>query len=73
MILTVSKSQIKVLVGRVLTDLQEVASLLREAGAEKNHRMCTLEKKMDEFLRRTHTNGKLTEDLIKELNVSLKL
>lgn len=73
MILTVSKSQIKVLVGRVLTDLQEVASLVREAGAEQVDRMCTLEKKMDECLRRTHTNGKLTEDLIKELNVSLEL
>ena len=73
MILTVSKSQIKVLVRRVLTDLQEVASLVREAGAQQVDRMCTLEKKMDECLRRTHTNGKLTEDLIKELNVSLEL
>ena len=73
MILTVSKSQIKVLVGRVLTDLQEVASLVRESGTEQNHRMCTLEKKMDEFLKHTHTNGKLTEDLIKELKVSLEL
>ena len=73
MILTVSKSQIKVLVGRVLTDLQEVASLVREAGAEQVDRMCTLENKMDECLRRTRTNGKLTEDLIKELNVSLEL
>ena len=72
MILTVSKSQIKVLVGRVLTDLQEVASLVREAGAEQNHRMCNLEKKMDECLRRTHTNGKLIEDFIKELNVRLE-
>ena len=73
MILTVSKSQIKVLVGCVLTDLQEIASLVREAGAEQVDRMCTLEKKMDECLRHTRTNGKLTEDLIKELNVSLEL
>ena len=73
MILTVSKSQIKVLVGRVLTYLQEVASLVRESGTEPNHRMCTLEKKMDECLRRTRTNGKLMEDLIKELKVSLEL
>ena len=73
MILTVSKSQIKVLVGRVLTDLQEVASLVWESGAQQVDRMCTLEKKMDECLMRTHTNGKLTEDLIKELNVSLEL
>ena len=73
MILTVSKSQIKVLVRRVLTDLQEVASLVRESGAEQVDRMGTLEKKMDESLRRTRTNGKLTEDLIKELNVSLEL
>ena len=73
MILTVSKSQIKVLVGCVLTDLQEIASLVREAGAEQVDRMCTLEKKMDECLRRTHTNGKLTEDLVKESNVSLEL
>ena len=73
MILTVSKSQTKVLVGRVLTDLQEVASLVREAGAQQVDRMCTLEKKMDECLRHTCTNGKLTEDLIKELKVSLEL
>ena len=53
MILTVSKSQIKVLVGRVLTDLQEVASLVREAGAEQVNRMCTLEKKMDQCIKRT--------------------
>ena len=56
-----------------MIDLQEVASLVREAGAQQVDRMCTLEKKMDECLRRTHTNGKLTEDLIKELNVSLEL
>ena len=73
MILTVSKYQIKVLVGRVLTDLQEVASLVREAGVEQVDRMCTLEKKTDECLRHTHTNGKLTKDLIKELKVSLEL
>ena len=73
MILTISKSQIEVLVIRVLTDLQEVASLVREAGAEQVYRMCTLEKKMDECLRRTRTNGKLMEDLTKELNVSLEL
>ena len=73
MIVIVSKSQIKVLVGRVLTDLQEVASLVRESGAEQVDRMCTLEKKMDECLRRTRTNGKLIEDLIKELNISLEL
>ena len=73
MILTVSKSRIKVLVGRVLTDLQEVSSLMREAGAEQVNRMCTLEKKMDECIKRTRTNGKLTEDLIKELNVSIEL
>ena len=73
MILTVSKSQMKVLVGHVLTDLQEVSSLVREAGAQQVDRMCTLEKKMNECLRRTHTNVKLTEDLIKELNVSLEL
>ena len=73
MILTVSKSQIKVLVGHVLTDLQEVASLVRESDTEQNHRMCTLENKMDECLRRTRTNGKLTKDLIKELKVSLEL
>lgn len=73
MILTFSKSRIKVLVGHVLTDLQEVASLVREAGAQQVDRMCTLEKKMDECLRRTRTNGKLTEDLIKELKVSLEL
>ena len=72
MILTVSKSQIKVLVGCVLTDLQEVASLVWEAGAQQVDRMCTLEKKMDECLRRTHTNGKLIEDFIKELNVRLE-
>ena len=65
MILTFSKSRIKVLVGHVLTDLQEVSSLVREAGAQQVDRMCTLEKKMDDFLRRTHTNGKLTEELIK--------
>ncbi|KAE8794731.1 hypothetical protein D1007_30504 [Hordeum vulgare] len=59
----------KVLVGRVLTDLQEVASLVREAGAEQVDRMCTLEKKMDESLRHNRANGKLTEDLIKELNL----
>ena len=73
MILTVSKSQIKVLVGRVLTDLQEVASLVREAGAQQVDRLCTIEKKMDECLGRTHTNGKLIDELIKELNVSLEL
>ena len=73
MILTVSKSQIKVLVRCVLTYLQEVSSLMREAGAQQFDRMCTLEKKMDECLRHTRTNGKLTEDLIKELNVSLEL
>ena len=73
MILTISKSQIKVLIGRVLNDLQEVASLMRESSTEQNHRMCTLEKKMDECLRRTRTNTKLTEDLIIELNVSLEL
>ncbi|KAE8788762.1 epstein-barr virus ebna-1-like protein [Hordeum vulgare] len=61
-------AQIKVVVRRVLTDLQEVASLMREAGAEYGRRMYTLEKKMDECLRRTCTNGTLTEDLVKELN-----
>ncbi|KAE8769776.1 epstein-barr virus ebna-1-like protein [Hordeum vulgare] len=63
------KTGAQVLVERVLIDLQEVASLVREAGAEQVDRMRTLEKKMDECLGRTHTNGKLTEDLIKELNV----
>ncbi|KAI4997737.1 hypothetical protein ZWY2020_053079 [Hordeum vulgare] len=66
---TDAQAQIKVLVRRVLTDLQEVASLVREAGAEQVDRMYILEKKMDECLRCTCTNGKLTEDLVKELNV----
>ncbi|KAI4991085.1 hypothetical protein ZWY2020_039456 [Hordeum vulgare] len=61
------KTGAQVLVGRVLTDLQEVASLVQEAGAEQVYRMCTLENKMDECLRHTRINGKLTEDLIKEL------
>ncbi|KAI4975765.1 hypothetical protein ZWY2020_049372 [Hordeum vulgare] len=65
---TDAQAQTKVLVSRVLTDLQEVASLVREAGAEQVDRMYTLEKKMDECLRRTSTNVKLTQDLVKELN-----
>ena len=73
MILTVTKSQIKVLVGRVLTDLQEVASLVREAGAQQFDRMCTLEKKMDECLRRTLANSRRTDDLITAFNVSIPL
>ncbi|KAE8767694.1 epstein-barr virus ebna-1-like protein [Hordeum vulgare] len=64
-----TRAQIKVLVRRVLTDLQEVASLVREAGAERVDRMYTFEKNKDECLRPTCTNGKLTEDLVKELNV----
>ncbi|KAE8801194.1 hypothetical protein D1007_23220 [Hordeum vulgare] len=63
------KTGAQVLVGRVLTDLQEVASLVQEASAEQVYRMCTLENKMDECLRCTRINGKLTEDLIKELKV----
>ncbi|KAE8805543.1 hypothetical protein D1007_18363 [Hordeum vulgare] len=66
--LPLPQAQIKVLVRRVLTDLQEVASLVWEAGAEQVDRMYTLEKKMDECLRHICTNGKLMEDLIKELN-----
>ncbi|KAE8781391.1 ebna-1-like protein [Hordeum vulgare] len=62
-------AQTKVLVSRVLTDLQEVASLVWEAGAEQVDRMYTLENKMDECLRRASTNVKLTKDLVKELNV----
>jgi hypothetical protein len=57
----------------VFTDLKEVGSLVREAGAQQVDRMCTLEKKMDECLRRTLTNGKLMEDLIKELDISIAL
>jgi hypothetical protein len=72
-LLTTSKLQIKVLVGRVLTDLKEVGSLVREAGAKQLDRMCTLEKKMDECLRRTLVHGRLLEDLIKEFNVSIAL
>ncbi|KAI4983562.1 hypothetical protein ZWY2020_025428 [Hordeum vulgare] len=62
-------AQIKVLVRRVLIDLQEVVSLVREADAEQVVTMYTLEKKMDECLRSSCTNGKITEDLIKELNI----
>ncbi|KAE8802609.1 hypothetical protein D1007_21645 [Hordeum vulgare] len=45
-------ARIKVLARRVLTDLQEVASLVWDAGVEQVDRMYTLAKKMDEYLRR---------------------
>ncbi|KAE8806848.1 hypothetical protein D1007_16937 [Hordeum vulgare] len=37
-------SQDKALIGHVLADLREVASIVREASAQQFDRMCTLEK-----------------------------
>ena len=59
--------------GRVLADLKEVASIVREASAQKFDRMSTLEKKMDECLSCTLANGRRTDDLITEFNVSIPL
>ncbi|KAI4975507.1 hypothetical protein ZWY2020_049114 [Hordeum vulgare] len=65
--ITQSSSQDKALIGHVLDDLKEVASIVREATAQQFDRMCTL-KKMDECLRRTLANGRRTDDLITKCN-----
>jgi len=44
MLLTACNLQDKALMGRVLADLKEVASIVREASAQQFDRMCTLEK-----------------------------
>ena len=73
MLLTDCNLQDKALMGRVLADLKEVASIVREASAQQFDRMSTLEKTMDECLRRTLANGRRTDDLITEFNVSITL
>ena len=73
MLLNACNLQDKALMGRVLADLKEVVSIVREASAQQFDRMCTLEKKMDECLRRTLANGRRTDDLITEFNVSIPL
>ena len=45
MLLTACNLQDKALMGRVLADLKEVVSIVREASAQQFDRMCTLEKK----------------------------
>ena len=70
--LTACNLQDKALMGRVLADLKEVASIVREASAQQFDRMCTLEK-MDECLRRTLANGRRTDDLITGFNVNIPL
>ena len=60
MLLTDCNLQDKALMGRVLADLKEVASIVWEASAQKFDRMCTLEK-MDECLRHTLANGKCSD------------
>ena len=44
MLLTACNLQDKALMGRVLADLKEVASIVQEASAQQFDRMCTLEK-----------------------------
>ena len=73
MLLTACKLQIKVLVGHVVNDVKEVQSIVRETSAEQLGMMVTIDKKIDECLRRARSNSRRVEDLIVQFNVSIQL
>ena len=72
MLLTACNLQDKALMGRVLADLKEVVP---SCGRPVHNNLigCAPLKKMDECLRRTLANGRRTDDLITEFNLSIPL
>ena len=53
--------------------MKEVESIVRETSAEQLGMMVTIDKKIDECLRRARSNSRRVEDLIVQFNVSIQL
>ena len=59
------------MVGRILSDIKEVVSAVRDNGSAQRDRDVALDIKLNDILRRQTTMGRRLEDLITEFNVSI--